>query len=684
MLVIGIDVGGTFTDVVCSDGANTWQAKAPTDPHQFGAGVLQGCELIAGQIGMEVTDMLPQVERFGLGTTAVTNVLATHQGQKVGLLTTSGFEDHLHVARGNRINNAGWLEVPWNPVERRDVVGINERVDRNGVVLVDPSEEEVALVASSLILDRKVEAIAISFLWSCRNPVNESKTAEIIRLRHPGVPVFSGAELHPLLREYERTTMAVLSAFTASALDGVSELESALYRLGLTVPLLLLHSGGGAVTVDEARKAPLSLASSGPAAGAVAAGQVAEVVGYSDALCCDMGGTSIDVGVVRDGVPERRQHTVINGIATGVSAIDVESIGAGGGSIAWIDSRGVLRVGPQSARALPGPVCYGRGGTQPTVTDAMVVLGYIDPSSFMGGAMTLDVNAAHRACADLGSTLGMTETEVACGIREIAIAEMNKAIRARLGTGGIDQRKFAIVSLGGSGSLFVLAMAHEIGFEAAITSPLASVMSGYGAAIADIRRDKVLAVDEILPASRNFDEEIRRMCEDLESQLTANGVSKGNREYVVEADLRLHRQKSTITLSIDGGRFDADALLTEFRTLYSDRYGPAALMTSTRVELACLRVVGIGRTVKAALPKEVEIVSQGTAPTADGSRRVWLNHDIQMNIPVYRAERLHVGHILQGPALIDSADTTVWLPAGMALEIGANRTYVAKATARED
>src|SRR5581483_10111523 len=260
--VIGIDVGGTFTDAVCSDGASTWRAKSPTNPARFSEGVLGGCELIAKQIGVDIKTLLGRTERFGLGTTAVTNVLATRRGRTVGLITTAGFENHLHAMRNHREVVDGWLTMRWNPVHLDAVRGISERIDRNGTVLKPLDLEQVEAAARDLVENQGVNAFAVSFLWSVRNPAHEQATVDLLRRIYPDLPVFSGADLHPIMREYERTTLAVLNAFTADALDGVEELEAELKRLGLTAPVLLLHSGGGAITVREARATPLGLASS--------------------------------------------------------------------------------------------------------------------------------------------------------------------------------------------------------------------------------------------------------------------------------------------------------------------------------------------------------------------------------------------------------------------------------------
>jgi N-methylhydantoinase A len=663
--VIGIDVGGTFTDVVCSDGTTTWRAKAPTNPAQFSEGVLAGCGLIAGSKNMSLSDLFAKTVRFGLGTTAVTNVLATQRGHRVALLTTAGFESHLHTARGARKAENGWLTMPWNPVERDWVVGINERINRDGAVVRPLDQAQVRGEARRLIDDFGVDSFAISFLWSFKNPQHELEAAEVLRSAYPTIPVFCGSELRPVMREYERTTLAVLNAFTASALDGVEELETELRSLGLQAPILLLHSGGGAISVGEARAVPLGLASSGPAAGVVAAAEVARAAGIANALCCDMGGTSIDVAVVREGVPERCQSAEIQGIVTGQSAVDVESIGAGGGSLAWIDSRGLLRVGPQSARATPGPVCYGRGGTEPTVTDAMVLLGYIDPDRFMGGAMKLDVEAARVACARMGEGLGLSASEVAVGIRAIALAEMGKAVRARLATGGLDARKYSLIAFGGSGSLFAIQLAKELGMPAVLTPAVASVLSAYGAATADIRRERTQALDLVLPLDADqralVDATMQSLRAKADADLALQGVKPADRTLISEVDVRLYRQKAFVTLLVEGVSLDADHLAQRFRDNYVARYGTGGLKTGSEIEISTVRVVGIGRTVRAVLPEPAERV-EASVPRHRGERRVILDMNSEENVPVFDADTLRPGHVVFGPALIDAVDTTLWAP----------------------
>ena len=673
--VIGVDVGGTFTDVVSSNGSDTWRAKAPTNPAVFSEGVLGATSLVAKQMGLSCDELLRNTRRFGLGTTAVTNVLATRRGARVGLLTTAGFEDHLH-ARNDRLGCDGWLVAPWLPVQRTFVRGINERIDRNGDILVPLNCDELLQTCKELIEVDGAQAIAISYLWSVRNPRHEAQTVEIIAQNWPSLPVFAGAALHPLLREYERTKLAVLSAFSASALDGIEELERELAQRGMECPLLLLHSGGGAMSTLEARANPLGLASSGPAAGAVAAAEFASAANYSDVVTCDMGGTSIDVAVIRDGVPERAQTISIQGITTSLSAVDVESIGAGGGSIAWIDSRGMLRVGPQSARATPGPVCYGRGGTEPTVTDAMVLLGYIDPSHFLGGTIQLDVEAARAACRALGSKINMNAIQVAHGIREVAIVEMGKAIRSRLASGGLDPRKMAMLAFGGSGALFATAIAKDIGLRAVLTPYAASVLSAFGAATADIRRDRSRAIDLILPLdTRGVQNLLGDLIQQVDAELDEHKVSRSARKLICEGELRFYRQKSSLRMQVDRDELYGDRLADRFCAAYAERYGKSGMTAESLIELSTLRVIGLGKILRASLPNEVD--DAGSLESARiGTRKVYRSPAIQDDVLVFDMEKLRSGHVIDGPALIDAVDSTLWAPPASRVEVAGARSLV--------
>ncbi|MEZ5734595.1 MAG: hydantoinase/oxoprolinase family protein [Novosphingobium sp.] len=476
-VLIGVDVGGTFTDaVIIIDGASHRAKSASTYP-DIGRGVLTSCRLAAQSAGLDFGEVLPRVRKFGLGTTAVTNVIATRRGLRVGLVTTKGFEEVLRLARGRTQEEDGWLKSVDPLVDPRAIVGIDERIDRNGTVLKPFDPDAVVTAGRYLAEEAKVESIAVSFLWSFLNPEHEREAARLLRETIPDIPVTAGIELRPVIREYERTTLAVLNAYSMGAYAGVDELARELREDGLAAPVLLCHSGGGAISVEQAREQPVWLAASGPAAGVAAAARIADAAGETKVLTCDLGGTSFDVAHIVGGAPARTQRGDLMGYWTALPRVDVESVGAGGGSLTWIDERGMLRVGPASAGAMPGPVCYGRGGTQAALTDALAVLGYIDPDNFLGGAMQLDRDGALQACARLGEGLGLDAIEAAWGVREIAVAEMVKAVRARLSTHALAAPEHCLVSYGGCGALFAAEVARMAGLPRVLIPELASVLS---------------------------------------------------------------------------------------------------------------------------------------------------------------------------------------------------------------
>ena len=679
---LGIDVGGTFTDAVLTDGVTTWRAKAPTTPGRLGDGVLAAARLVAERSGRSLEALLPGVSRFGLGTTAVTNTLASRTGRRVGLLTTSGFEGMLRFAQGTRvIDEDGWLALPPQVVPRSSIGAVHERIDREGRVVVPLDPAEVLAEVQRLVDHEHVEVIAVSYLWSFLNPVHETLTAETIAEAYPGLPVVCGAALHPAIREYERTTYAVLNAYVSGALGGIGQLESDLRALGLAVPILLVHSAGGSITVAEAARQPLGLAASGPAAGVAASVVVGVASGSDDLVTCDMGGTSFDVSVVEGGRAARRTRGRLMGVWTALSLIDVESIGAGGGSLGWVDARGMLRVGPRSAGAVPGPACYGRGGTDATVTDALVVLGFIDPGRFLGGDFALDAAAAADACARLGAPLGLGAEETAWGVRQIALAGMVKATRARLAALGLDPRTHAILSFGGSGSLFTVDIASAIGSRRVLVPELASVLSAFGAATTDVRRERVRAVLATMPVDVDLVQKLMsELATGVDDDLAADGVAAADRSVHFEADLRFAKQVFELSIPLGGARFDAsacDALLDDFRAEYAKRYGQGSIVLGAPIELVSLRAIGIGRTVHATLDGHGGAVApKGAAAPVAGARPVRVGRAEVVDVAVHTGRDLLPGHTLTGPALVDGSDTTIWVPPGATGRVDGHGTLI--------
>jgi N-methylhydantoinase A len=680
---LGIDVGGTFTDCVLTDGSVTWRAKAPTTPGEIGTGVLAAAEIAARRRGISLADLLPSVVRFGLGTTAVTNVLAARTGRSVGLLTTRGFEEMIPGARGARVvDDDGWLSVP-AILPRRMIAPIDERVDRTGEVVVPLDLDQLRSRVTRLVQEEGVEALAVSFLWSFTNPAHEEQAVSAIAELYPEMPVVSGAALHPAIREYERTTAAVLNAYVSGAFAGIEALEDQLRLMGLQVPLLLVHSGGGSVTVGEARRRPLDLAMSGPAAGVAAAAVLSRATGFPDIVTADMGGTSFDVSVISDGDPARRTRGEMMGVWTALSLVDVESIGAGGGSLGWIDARSMLRVGPRSAGAVPGPACYQRGGDQATVTDALVVLGYIDPGRFLGGDFSLDPEAALAACQRLGVRLGLGAVEAAWGVRQLALAGMVKAVRGRMASLGLDPRQYVLLSYGGSGSLFTPEIARATGVPRVLVPELASVLSAFGAATTDIRRERIRSVLATMPVDAvRMQKLIAELDAQVREDLAADGVGEHDRSVVFEADLRFSKQIYELQMPVPDGTFDDEAsgrLLETFMDEYAKRYGKGSIVLRTPVELVSIRAIGVGRTVQPSIAVAARPpVASGTPAPPIGIRRVQVGREPDgiVEVDIYDGGALHPGHQLRGPALIDSSDTTLWIPDGCSAVIDKHATLL--------
>jgi N-methylhydantoinase A len=677
-ILIGVDVGGTFTDAVVIIAGRNFRAKSPSTYPDIGRGVLESCRLAAKSAGLSLEAVLPRVRRFGLGTTAVTNAIATRSGIRVGLLTTRGFEQTLRLARGRVHQADGWLIPTPLLVEPKAIIGIDERIDCQGTILKVMDEQAVVDAARKLGAIG-VEAVAVSFLWSFLNPVHERRAVEILRASLPGLPITSAAELRPVIREYERTTLAVMNAYSFGAYAGVDDLANELRRAGLDAPVLLCHSGGGSMSIQQAREQPVWLAASGPAAGVAAAASVARKAGGEKALTCDLGGTSFDVAHLVAGAPARIQRGELMGIWTALPRVDVESVGAGGGSLAWIDERGMLRVGPKSAGSSPGPVCYGRGGVQPALTDALLVLGYIDPDRFLGGQMKLDRKPALGACARLGDGLGLDAVETAWGVREIALAEMVKAVRARLSIHALLAADHCLVSYGGCGALFAAEVAQRAGLTRVLVPELASVLSAFGAATMDIRRERLRSLLLRLPADPvQIDRAFAELRGATWGDLAADGVPEADRVIIFEADMRFVGQRWEVTIAFpaqprlgDGGR-EVEAI---FREEYLRRYGAAATTSSALVELVAIRAIGIGRMASAQSTSAQAVAHAPRAAQPVGTRLVGVERaQTSMCVNTFDGASLAPGESLLGPALIDGSDTTIWIPRGMSARMDAHRT----------
>jgi N-methylhydantoinase A len=665
---IGIDIGGTFTDCFLTDGAGGWRGKAPTTPSAPVEGLLAALEAAAADAGVPLTRVLGDTVHFGLGTTAVTNCLAQLAGAPTGLVLTEGFADLWTMARGHRLGEDGMSRALPVLVPRRRVAGVRERVDRDGRVVVPLDDASVEAALDRLVRDEGVESLAVCFLWSFRNPAHEHRVAAIARTRHPGLHVSCSTDLFPVIREYERMTTTVLNAYTwrtfARFLDAV---EGQLAALGLRVPVAVMQSNGGTFAPTEARAKPVVLAQSGPTAGVAAARALCRHMTVADAITGDMGGTSFDVAVIHRGEPERRTRAELLGLWTGMPMVAVSSIGAGGGSVAWRDARSTLRVGPQSVGADPGPACYGRGGTEPAVTDALVALGLIDPGNFLGGRVRLDGEVAVAALGRLGEALGLDAATTARGVYRLACEQMTLAVKGLLVERGLDPRRFAFVCYGGCGPLFGAPIARALAIRRVIVPGLSAVFSAYGAATADVRREAVRTVFRRLPLDAGaLAAEFAGLEADVAAAMAAEGVAAERLSLGREVDLRFHRQTWEVTLPLPSLDAAAVAGLGEaFRVRYAELYGRGALAQGASADLVNCRVIATAHVPRPA-PAATALGPSDPRPALAGGRAAWLpdGGTDRVRLAVYDGERLGPGMRLAGPALVERRDTTILVPAG--------------------
>ncbi len=492
---LGIDVGGTFTDVVGIDAQGaTYTAKATTTPGDQAAGMLDGIDKIAARLGLSTPALLADTDIIVHGTTVGTNIMLEFNGAGTYMLTTRGMRDILDLRRNYK--EAAFslrLPPPHSIVPRRRRIPITERLTYAGEVVLPLAEDEVRQAAERLGSEG-AEAVAVCYLFSFVNPAHELRTREILRAHLPGLHISLSHEVLPRIREFERFSTAVVDAYVTPALGSyLSRLEGELRTLGFTGDLLVMRSNGGVAEAQRARKTGVHLVASGPAGGVVAAAQLGAAVDVANLITMDMGGTSCDVSLIEDGKPKVGLDSWISRHRVSVPALDITSIGAGGGSIVWVDNGGALRIGPQSAGARPGPACYGRGGTEATVTDADLVLGYINPAKFLGGSMPLDPEAARQAIERaVAARSGMSVAEAAAAIFRVVNHNMANALRLVSIAKGYDPRDFALMAFGGGGPVHAAALVSELDIRRIlIPRRYAPVLCALGDVLSDIRESAI-------------------------------------------------------------------------------------------------------------------------------------------------------------------------------------------------
>jgi N-methylhydantoinase A len=669
---IGIDVGGTFTDLVYIDAAGSIEVlKTPTTPENQAIGVLLGLGKIASAEGLSLEEFLKQTELIVHGTTVATNTMLEFNGAKTGLITTKGFRDDIEIRRGikERIFNPRH-PAPTPIALRRHRLTVNERIDREGKVLIPLDEVEVAHAVRKL-REAGVDSIAVCLFFGFLNPVHEKSIAEIIRREHPDAFISLSHEVLSQIREFERVSTTLVNAYTMPRLKRYLEsLESELKKSGFKSDFFVMLSNGGIMNAAYTGNYAVYSLLSGPAGGVVACAQmIGELCSEPNLITIDMGGTSYDVSLIKDGKPTVTTDYWVSRYRVAVPMLDIHTIGAGGGSIAWVDAGGALQVGPRSAGADPGPACYGKGGTEPTVTDANLLLGFLDPDNFLGGEMKLDVEAAKKAVDEkVARPLGLDPIRAASGISRIVNNNMSNGIRVVSVQRGYDPRDFVLVAFGGNGALHAGMQARELGIRKVIIPRTATAFSARGLLDSDIVISKMCTYIE---RSNDYDLDkinslLASMREETEKDLPLSGRDdSGSMTKVVtsyQMDMHYKGETHEITvplLSADGVVRDEDlaravqAFHSAHESLhtFSNPDDPAHFMN--------LRIDKVVRMQKPPMP-ELKASGEDPSKALRGKRSVYFDDEGGfIEVPIYDGSLIGCGNILQGPCVIEEPATTI-------------------------
>jgi N-methylhydantoinase A len=659
-LVIGIDVGGTFTDVFALDEASgaCTVAKVPTTRNDPAQGVLDGIRAVAADVRAVATVVH--------GTTVGTNALIERTGATTGLITTTGFRDVLEMRRRDRPHTWG-LWGRFEPVVSRDRrLEVDERTVADGSIRTAVDAAEVKAAAEHL-LQAGAEALAVVFINSYANAENERRAVAAVRANWPNAHVTASHEILPEIREFERTSTAVLNAYLQPVVGQyIARLEDGLAAAAAPGKLLIVQSNGGVTEVDTAKRLPVRTALSGPAAGVVAAAHIAASAGFANVITCDMGGTSFDVSLIANGATALAAEASIDfGLTVRTPMIEIATIGAGGGSIAFVDGGGILQVGPHSAGAEPGPACYGLGNDRPTVTDANVLTGRIEAARPIGGKIArLDVDAARRAIAThVGEPLGLDAMAAAEAIIRVANSRMAGAIRLVSIERGHDPRTFVAMPFGGGGALHAGALIKEVGLAKALIPRHPGVTSAFGCVIADVRHDFVTTVNRLLDELdvAALDADVRRLTREGAALIEGAKVKLTGCDTIVELDMSYVGQTHTVAVPL-AGTLDGAAIHAAFEARYRAAYG--RLLAGIAMRVLNLRVAFIGRRPKLDLIGLAPKPGGSLAAAQRGTRHVYVDGGFA-EAPVYARLALPAGTVVPGPAILEQPDTTIFVDPGL-------------------
>ena len=687
-LRISVDTGGTFTDVVAGGAGREVVGKAPTTPARIFEGMRGALENAAEQLDLSLPALLGETDLLIYGTTRATNAIVQGTCAKTAFLVTAGFPDILVLKEGGKHGVHDFAtDYPDPYIPQAHTFEIAERIDAEGGV-VTPLEREQARAALELVRERGFEAVAVCLLWAVANPAHEQALAGLIEEVLPGVPYTLSHRLIPIVREYRRASATAIDASLKPLMQAhLRDMEDDLRHAGCRGEILVSTSVGGCMHVDELVERPIHTVKSGPAMAPVAALAHSRMEGFGDdVIVCDAGGTTFDVSLVRGGAVKQTRETWIGGQWSGhilaISSVDVRSIGAGGGSVAWIDPGGLLRVGPKSAGAVPGPACYGAGGSEPTVTDAALLLGYLDPDYFLGGRLALDVDAARRAVGTLAETLGKSLDDGAHAIVSLANELMIKAIQDITVTEGFNPRECTLVAGGGAAGLGAMAIAGELGCERVILPRTAAVLSACGMQVSDVVHEHSASM---VTRSAGFDfEGVNAVLAAIDAELERFAATLGERglagmriERFVEARYLFQVWELDVALPVD--RFeterDVEALIERFHATHEQVFA----VHDPESILECLNWKGrvsVGLDSAASPPSAA---AGGGEAVPDSIRPAYFGGGKRVETPIYLGRNLCPGAVIEGPAIVEEPTTTIVVDPGTRTRLSPAGNFILEA-----
>ena len=697
--VVATDVGGTCTDTVVVDSGKTIIiGKALSTPPNFAQGVIDSIQSAANSMGLSISDLFSNTSLFTHGCTVVDNTLLERSGSKTGLITTEGFEDTLLVTRGAYGRWSGLTEEglkhpvatdrPEPLVGFECIRGVPERVDYKGAIIRELEESAVEESVHFLINGKGVDAIAVCLLWSFNEPRHERKIKEIINRISPHTYVTLSSDIAPIPGEYERTSTTVINAYAGRVVrDYVNNLQELLSDNGYKGPLLVMQGYGGLLPAKEAADRAVTMLECGPVAGVIGSKFLGDMMGDADVIAADMGGTTFKVGIIQNGELEYAREPLIDRFHYAVPKIDVASIGAGGGSLITLEEGTLIpQVGPESAGANPGPICYGLGGQQPTLTDVLLLIGYIDPERFLSGTMQLDINTAREIFKKkIADPIGLSVDEAAFGIFRIATAQITDLIHKITVEQGLDPRDFVLHAFGGSGPMLASTFGQELSVKRIIVPYAASVNCAFGLATADIVHEYSVTDTKVLPIKVD---EINRiyapMLEQAKKALTEEGFTENKIEYKWSIGFRyalqVHEINTPVHASTPLNEEGMKTLINDFEALYENKYGKGSAYRDAGIEMTRFRLTARGLIDRPEIVPE-ELKDSDASSALRSQREIFVEAKNSFALAnIYDFDLLQAGNEIQGPAIIHTPITTIVIQDKQIGRMDALRNIVIEAT----